>query len=169
MSTRVSRWYRTGVDGWVAALLLLGPAVCVASAVAQHLDGDTRGSLIAGGATLALLAVYFGLILPMRYGIDDQHVIVRHGLMRERIPLTEIARVEPTRTRVAAPALSLDRLEIVYGDDVFHAAVISPADREAFLAELADKAALRRDRDRLVRPVPEPGRMNLASLTPRPG
>jgi hypothetical protein len=95
--------------------------------------------------------MYLGLVLPMRYAITDQHLVVRHGLVRQRIALRDITVVEPTRSPLSSPALSLDRLRIEFGTGFFKSAMISPAAKSEFLAELAVKAGLERDGDRLVR------------------
>jgi len=87
----------------------------------------------------------------MRYGIDDEHLHVRFGVCRQRIPLKDISEVHPTRNPLSSPALSLDRLHVQFGEGVFKAVMISPADRDRFLDELADKAKLKCEGDRLVR------------------
>jgi hypothetical protein len=68
-----------------------------------------------------------------------------------RIPLGDIVEVRPTRSPLSSPALSLDRLHIRFGEGFFKAAMISPADRQELLGELAARAGLQRDGDRLVR------------------
>ena len=57
------------------------------------------------------------------------------------------AKANPT-TRAA---LSLDRLRVQYGKGFFKAVLISPADRNGFLDDLARKAGLKREGDRLLR------------------
>jgi len=82
---------------------------------------------------------------------DDKQLIVRFGVVRTRIPLAELTKVEPTRNPLASPALSLDRLSIVSGPGLTGTVMISPADREGFLNELASKTGLKRVGDRLER------------------
>lgn len=100
---------------------------------------------------LLVLGIYFGLVFPMRYGLDDTHLYVRFGLCRPRIPLADISEVYPTRNPLSSPALSLDRLPVQYGQGFFKAVMISPANRNGFLDDLAQKAGLKREGDRLVR------------------
>ena len=59
--------------------------------------------------------------------------------------------VHPTRNPAGSPALSLDRLRVQYGQGFFKGVMISPVDRNRFLDELAQKAGLKREGDRLVR------------------
>jgi hypothetical protein len=67
---------------------------------------------------------------------------VRFGICRQRIPLADISEVHPTHNLLSAPALSLDRLHVQHGHGLFKAVMISPADRNLFLDDLAQKAGL---------------------------
>jgi len=150
MATAPERWYPSKVDWWIAALLAVAPVICVTAAVLVVLSGGS-GVPIAVGAAGFLVAIYLGLVLPMRYGITVDALVVRHGLVRQRIRLADITDVTPTRNPLSSPALSLDRLQIRFGEGFFKSVMISPADRNGFLTELAERAGLRRDGDRLVR------------------
>jgi len=103
------------------------------------------------GAVLFVCGIYFGLVFPLKYGLDETNLLVRFGLVRQRIPLVDISEVRPTHNPLSSPALSLDRLHVQYGPGFFKAVMISPADRNRFLDELAQKAGLKRQGDRLVR------------------
>jgi hypothetical protein len=98
-----------------------------------------------------LFATYMGLLFPMTYGVTDTHLIIRHGLVRQRIELAKITSVEPTRNPLSSPALSLDRLRITFGTGFFKKVMISPAAKKEFLVELALRARLVRKDDGLVR------------------
>ncbi|HEY8505537.1 MAG TPA: PH domain-containing protein [Gemmataceae bacterium] len=151
MSAEQLRWYRSKVDWWLVPVLCLPPAAAVAVCVASALAGSTPG-LLAGVAMAVLVAgVYFGLVFPMRYGLDDTHLVVRFGVCRRHIPLAAISEVKPTSNPLSSPALSLDRLRVRFGRGVFKSVMISPADRDCFLDELARKAGLKREGDRLYR------------------
>ncbi len=145
----VKRWYPSKVDAWLAVALAMAPLMTTGAVVGAVIAGD--GVWIAALAMLFIVALYAGLVVPMRYGMDDTHVIVRHGLVRQRIPLAAITEVSPTRNPLSSPALSLDRIEIKFGDGFFKSARISPEPRAEFLEELAIAAHLRRHGDRLVR------------------
>jgi hypothetical protein len=122
-------------------------AVCVALA----LDGKTAELPWGLAGVLFVFGVYFGLVFPMRYGLDDTHLHVRFGLCRQRIPLVDISEVYPTHNPLSSPALSLDRLHVQFGQGFFKAVMIAPAERHRFLDDLAQKAGLKRQGDRLVR------------------
>jgi hypothetical protein len=100
-----------------------------------------------------LVAVIYGLLLiPIRYGVSNEHLIIRFGVVRHHIALDAIDEVYPTHNPLSAPALSLERLAIRTAGGPLGMSLISPLEREEFLSTLAGKARLARDGDRLVRP-----------------
>ena len=151
MSAFSTQWYKSKVDWWLALILCVPPVVSVGVCIALVQDGKTAELPIGVGSVLLVAAIYFGLVFPMRYGLDDTHLLVRFGMCRQRIPLADISEVNPTHNPLSSPALSLDRLHVQFGKGIFKSVLISPADRDRFLDELAHKARLRREGDRLVR------------------
>ena len=145
------QWYRSKVDWWLVPLLCLPPLASLVVCVALVLAGQTAALPLGIAAVLFVLGIYFGLVFPMRYGLDDTQLVVRFGICRQRIPLADISEVKLTSNPLSAPALSLDRLRVQFGQGVFKAVMISPADRNLFLDELAQKTGLRREGDRLFR------------------
>jgi hypothetical protein len=143
-----SRWYPSKVDAWIAAVLLVAPVVTLGAGFAALSAG---AGVVGFAGFFFMLAIYFGLVWPMRYGITDEVIVVRHGLIRQRIKLADITEVRPTRSPLSAPALSLDRIAIRFGEGMFKSAMLSPADQSGFLAELAQRAGLVREGDALVR------------------
>jgi hypothetical protein len=146
------RWYPSKIDRWLAGALSAPPVavavICFASARAGSMPG------LAVGAALGALVggIYFGLVLPMRYGLSDSQLVVRFGIRRLRIPLATISEVTPTANPLGSPALSLDRLRVRSDHQgAVRAVMISPTDRSRFLDELALKAGLKREGDRLFR------------------
>lgn len=65
------------------------------------------------------------------YQVDDYQLLVKSGLFSWKIPLSEIESIEPTHSFLSAPALSLDRLVIHYGDG--KRVVVSPKDKQGFI------------------------------------
>ncbi|MBX3323202.1 MAG: PH domain-containing protein [Phycisphaeraceae bacterium] len=144
VSVEEPRWYPSKIDWWLVPILCVPPGAAVAVCVTTVLAGSIT-SLLVGVAVVALVAgLYVGLVFPMRYGLDETHLIVRHGLCRQRIALAKIVEVRPTRNPLSSPALSLDRLHVRFGQGVFKAVMISPAERDCFLSDLAEQAGLNR-------------------------
>jgi hypothetical protein len=151
MSAEQVRWYRSKIDWWLVPALCMPPVAAVVVCIAFALTGLTPGLLVGIAMVVFVAGIYFGLVFPMRYGLGDTHLVVRFGICRQRIPLADISEVHPTHNPLSAPALSLDRLHVQFGPGFFKAVRISPADRNTFLEELARKAGLQREGDRLVR------------------
>ena len=149
--SEITEWYRSKVDWWLVPLLSLPPVAAIVVFVKLILAGN-RSELPWGiGGVLFVLGIYFGLVIPMKYGVGDTFLVVRFGVCRRRVPLADILEVRPTHNPLSSPALSLDRLRIQFGPSFFNAVMISPADRDRFLDDLAERARLMRQGDRLVR------------------
>ena len=145
-------WYRSKVDWWIAILLCVPPIAAVATNVAL-LMGEKRDEWPAGAiVAVVVLGIYVGLVFPMRYGLGNGQLIIRSGLLRQKLALSDIVEVHRTHNPLSSPALSLDRLRIQYGKGFFKGVMISPADRPGFLEDIARLAGLSRDGDRLFRP-----------------
>ena len=143
------RWYKSKVDWWIALVLCVPPTVSLIVVVALFWDGKHSEIPAAIGAILLVCGIYVGLIFPMRYGLDNHQLVVRFGLCRQRIPLDNILEVRPTRNPLSSPALSLDRLHVQFGKGFFKAVMISPADRQKFLTDLATNAGLQQTGEQL--------------------
>ena len=65
------------------------------------------------------------------YRVTDDELKIKSGPIRQTIPLEKITSIESTRNPISSPALSMDRLEIKYGEGKF--AIISPLDKEGFI------------------------------------
>lgn len=141
--------FRSKVDWWLGVLLVALPAIGLVTAIMLQLSGDS-GAAIVGWLSLAGIGLLYVLVVwPVEYTLEADELVVRFGVMRSRIPYRSISGVSPTRGVLASPALSMDRLAIDTGGKL--APMISPADRDGFLAGLATRAPhLRRDGDRLV-------------------
>lgn len=129
--------YRSRVDA-VIALMLVTPICGVAYLlVAGRRDGVGTPTLLV--ATFAAVILLIGwIVLDTSYELTEAHLVVRSGPQRFRIPLATIRRVRRSHTLIAAPALSLRRLEIDHGRGGL--AVISPDREGEFLARLRERA-----------------------------
>jgi len=127
--------FTSKIDGWLL-VVLVGSALASLLASAVILI-----SLAPGPRTLAGAIILIGAVLPIwllvstRYVLTSDLLEVRSGPFRWRIPIREICEIVPTRSPLSSPALSLDRLRIVYREKRW--IMISPLERERFLRELA--------------------------------
>lgn len=68
------------------------------------------------------------------YEIIEQHLVIRSGPFKSTIPIADIKKLTPSKTLLAGPALSLDRIEIAYG--LYDIAIVSPKDKAGFAEAL---------------------------------
>jgi hypothetical protein len=145
----VTRWYPSKIDAWLAVVLAIAPVMCVFAAITATTAGANVFAALSGAAFVP--AIYLGLVFPMRYGITDDALVIRHGLVRQYVPLSQITDVRPTHNPLSSPALSLDRLRIAFGEGFFKAVMISPKEKDEFMRELSARAGLHRVGDHWAR------------------
>lgn len=80
-----------------------------------------------------LLWIWFGT----SYRIDDEALIVRSGPFKSTIDIKTIKKLKATKTLLAGPALSLDRIEIQY--KTYDTVIVSPKDKIEFIETLLIK------------------------------
>jgi hypothetical protein len=133
--------FRSKVDWWIGLLvggaLLFGP-------VALALAGEWA---VLPLTLLAPVIVAF-LCWPCDYTLMEDHLLVRSGLVKWRVPYGQIEHVYPTRNPLSSPAWSLDRLAIKYGKKWV---MVSPEDKLDFLRLLMERAGLKPQPDGLGR------------------
>ena len=81
-------------------------------------------------AAVSALAVPVWLLCSTRYELKAGALLIRSGPVRQTIALSDIHAVKPSHSPLAAPALSLNRLEIRYGRGQM--TLVSPKDRVGF-------------------------------------
>ena len=122
--------YKSKIDWWLGAILVIAMAASAIAAL-QALSNSPWLALLIGGPGLLLPLV---ALLSTRYTIQDRQLIVQSGPIKWRIPITDISEVTPTSDPIASPALSLDRLRIVYGAK--KSLLVSPRNKEDFLRQI---------------------------------
>ncbi len=151
MSDEELVWFRSKIDWWLWPLLFTPPLAALA-VLAFGLARASQEDVLAGVAgSVFVVALYVLFVIPVRYGIGRDVLVIRFGVFRSRILLDRIERASPTRNPLSSPALSIDRLAIRTGTGMFSFTMISPDNREAFLSLLAKNAGLTRNGDQLVR------------------
>ena len=88
--------------------------------------------MIAVAAFALLVTMVF--TYPCRYTIDHDGLTIRCGLFRFYFRHPDIAKVNKTASLRSGPALSLKRVEVI--TDRGRRIIISPRDRDAFIADL---------------------------------
>jgi hypothetical protein len=130
----MSKTFRSKTDAWVRVVLLGTSFACLLAVV--FTPGDVGG--VEGLIAMPVLLVSAGLPIWMlcntRYVFDGNELRVHSGPFMWKVPVEEITHIEPTRSPLSSPALSLDRLRIKYAQG--KSLLISPENRDSFLQEL---------------------------------
>jgi hypothetical protein len=126
--------FKSKVDNWVLVCLLLSISACVMGASVALMVGGTVNYVFA--AIILILGVGFPawLYASTRYIVMDDDLKIISGPFSWIIPIQSIVSVQETQSVSASPALSFDRLEIIYGED--KAIIVSPLEKAKFIQKL---------------------------------
>ena len=116
--------YRAKVDWWIVAALGLG----------------VLGPFAGFGFWLTIpLFLAVGICgYPQWYETTEAGLVIHSGLIRRTIPYESILFVGPATEDALGLTLAIDRVRVQYGKGAH--ALIAPANREAFLADLGARA-----------------------------
>ncbi len=133
--------FESGVDWWVGVIVGLTPAFALVAGVYAWLIGQADGAAILFACGVGSTLVMLGLVFPCRYTILADTLSIRSGLIVSQIPLAEIVGAEPSASLRNGPALSLKRVAIRTEKKTV---ILSPREREEFLAMLARRISAHR-------------------------
>lgn len=135
MASSGSSTFPSKIDTWFAVVLIIG-MLAVLLGVGASWPHTTMLADITGQVATLLLGVGLPLwiLAATDYRLVGNELLIRSGPMRWRIPLQDIRRVEPSRSWLSSPALSLQRLRIHYGKS--GKVLVSPKDPEGFIQAL---------------------------------
>lgn len=125
------------VDRNLGVLGLAMPCVALI-AIGTSVGRNTAVLLPLAIVTALVAAVVVWIVLSTYYEIAGGLLTAHCGPFSWRIPLQDISRVRESRSVRSGPALSMDRLEIAWGES--HVLLISPKDKTSFLAALRAQA-----------------------------
>jgi Bacterial PH domain len=123
-------------DAWLVLLMRGLPAVIlVVISIAWYAEHGNVAGPIAGAVILILFEAFFleSLLRSTYYLIDGDTLVIRSSFLKWRVPIAKIHSVTPTRSPVSSPALSLDRLAILYDGKRI---LVSPQDKRRFIEAL---------------------------------
>ena len=128
--------FTSKIDFWIGFMLLGGSFIMIAIPFWQCKKSE-NGSL-AKSVFLAFIFLPFTALMLMpffgtKYTLSDGQLLINNGFSTQRIELTDITYIIPTRNMISAPALSIDRLEVDYKNKKV---LISPKDKRLFYQEI---------------------------------
>ena len=115
--------FKSKIDWWLVVLVLVIFGYPIIDGI---LSKEYVLSLVFG---LILLVFYF-LSKTIRYKIDSENLII----WNTKINIHSIRKIYRTNNPLSSPALSLDRIAVVY--NTYDEVLISPREREEFIQEL---------------------------------
>ena len=127
--------FASKVDGWLPGVfvaVVLVQILALAAAMAE--SGAPAGILIGVAVLLLTVGLFTWLLRSTYYEVSGETLRIVCGPFRQRITIADIATIEPTRSALSSPALSLDRLRIRYGKN--RRVLVSPADKRGFVRAL---------------------------------
>ena len=119
--------FQSKKDWWTYPLFL---GIIIAVFIPLFTDKDLTSFFIGVPVAGLILWIWF----TTYYVIEKNSLVVRSAFIHKIIPVYEIKSIRRTFNPLSSPALSLDRLEIQYGNGKM--VLISPDNREKFLEEL---------------------------------
>ena len=69
------------------------------------------------------------------YKVNDELLIIQNGPIKKKILIKDIKKISKTKNPLASSALSIDRLEVIYGSK-FEMELVSPKDKQKFTSLL---------------------------------
>ncbi|HLQ98363.1 MAG TPA: PH domain-containing protein [Candidatus Dormibacteraeota bacterium] len=123
-------YFKSKKDTWLA-LLIWGVSILMGW---QMIVDKSVMIFIVGVLTiLSLLWLWFGT----SYKIEEELLKIKSGPFRSTVNIGDIRRLSVTKTLLAGPALSIDRIEILYKK--YDIAIVSPKDKTEFVQALLIK------------------------------
>jgi len=115
--------YRSKIDWWLVVLILAVFGFPI-------VQGIQTKEYMLSIVFITLLAFFWILAITLKYKIEDEML----SIWRTKINIKTIRKVYATRNPLSSPALSINRIAIVYNK--YDEVLISPKDRADFIGEL---------------------------------
>ena len=134
----MNKVYKSKKDQWLVWITWFSNSIIIASVVYLfYIEGITTYSLVYGISMILVVLFLYYLLNLTYYVIKDSELLVRSFFFKWTIDINTIQKIFPTNNMLSSPALSLDRLMIIYGDD--KKIMISPENKNEFLNDIASQ------------------------------
>lgn len=128
--------FKSKIDKWVMICSVLSAFACVLGASVSIKVGGTVNYVFAGIILIIGMGFPLWILVSTRYIVNDVDLKIISGPFSWNIPIQSIISIQQTNSTVTSPALSFDRLEIIYDQD--KSIIISPNDKEKFIQKLSN-------------------------------
>lgn len=115
--------YKSKIDWWLIIVIFI--VFCY-----PMVEGILSKDYLMFGVSFGALSFVFLLFKSIKYKVDGENL----QIWWTKIDIKSIKKIYSTNNPLSSPALSLDRIAVVYNK--FDEVLISPKEREAFVQEL---------------------------------
>lgn len=134
----MNKVYKSKKDQWLVWITWFSNIVIIVSVIYLfYIEGITTYSLVYGISMILVVLFLYYLLNLTYYVITDTEIRVRSFFFKWNIRIDTIKKIFPTNNMLSSPALSLDRLMIIYGDE--KKIMISPENKTEFLNDVATR------------------------------
>jgi hypothetical protein len=138
--SRSRKTYPSRIDRWFLLLMAVTTVSLAVSLGFSAASGNWLKTLQGAVIALAVIGLLVWILRGTHYTLEGRHLTIRSGPFTWRVAIHEIDSIEQAKGAAhlrSSPALSMDRLLITYSGG--RRVMISPADKERFLADLRDR------------------------------
>ena len=126
------------VDAWISGIAVAAGFTCLSIAAPMVLFSTSSAErAVLAGVVLVTLVLPIWLLLDTNYTVTGEELRIRSGPFRWRIALSEVREVSPSRSWLSSPALSLDRIRVLYG--TARSVLVSPREKQRFVDCLRER------------------------------
>ncbi|MCB1936715.1 MAG: PH domain-containing protein [Nitrosomonas sp.] len=129
--------FKSKIDKSIVFCLVLSIVACLLGTSVMLKIGGTTNHAIATAILIFGIGFPLWITLTTRYAVNDQDLKITSGPFSWTIPIDSVQSIKETQSAITSPALSFDRLEIIYGED--KAILVSPADKTKFITKLGSE------------------------------
>lgn len=137
--------FKSKIDRGVLVCFVLSIISCLMGVSVMLKIGGTANYVMAAVIIVAGMGFPLWILASTRYITDQENLKIISGPFSWVIPIQSITSVQETQSAITSPALSFDRLEIIYGED--RAIVISPLDKAKFIESLGSEKLVVADKN----------------------
>ena len=132
--------FKSKIDKWLLICLILSIVACLLGTSVMLAEGGTLYTSIAVITIIAGAGFPLWVFISTKYIVRKAELKIVSGPFSWVIPIKSIKSVEETQSTITGPALSFDRLEIIYGED--KAIIVSPVDKMQFIQKLEEEGLI---------------------------
>jgi hypothetical protein len=126
--------FRSKVDGWLIWIVRVPMIAAVVFVGIQAIRTQERMIFIVLALVILVYAIVEWIFGSTYYMVDQDFLRIRSGPFRSRVLISDITSISRSNDVIAAPALSLDRLQIRDGSG--RTILVSPTEDELFVEAL---------------------------------